>query len=161
MFTLQKTLLRGWKDKLQMASKYREWCSNLLAISKCILIPQRDITVLNHYLNSLKLCSNSIKYQESEGNKWFPQTPWQENRMVWSLGKPVSQKMTPGTMTQQLYSWALIPGKLKHVHKIIHTEMFTSTLFIVAKHWTQSECPSVGKQFNKIGGCVSQDPPQQ
>ena len=54
--------------------------------------------------------------------------------MVWSLRKPLSQKTTPGTMTQQLYSWAFIPGKLKHVHKIIHTEMFTSTLFIVVKH---------------------------
>ena len=64
--------------------------------------------------------------------------------MVWPLGKPVSQKMTPGAMTQQLYPWAFIPGKLKHVHKIIHTEMFTSTLFIIAQIWKQLRCPPVG-----------------
>ena len=54
------------------------------------------------------------------------------------------------TMTQQLHSWAFIPGKLKHVHKNVHTEMFISTLFIIAKHCKQSKCPSMGKWLNKM-----------
>ena len=37
-----------------------------------------------------------------------------------------------------------------YVYTKPHTQMLTEALFIIAKTWMQSECPSIGKWKNKL-----------
>ena len=52
-------------------------------------------------------------------------------------------------MIQQSHSWAYIQRK-NMVQKDTCTPIFTAALFIIAKIWKQSKCPSTGEWIKKM-----------
>ena len=53
-------------------------------------------------------------------------------------------------MTQQSHSWAYIQTKLSLKKTQATTRMFTAALFIIARTWKQSKCPSTEDWIRKM-----------
>ena len=53
-------------------------------------------------------------------------------------------------MTQIFHFWVFIQRKQKQIQKDIHTPMFITALFTIAKIWKQPKCPSMDEWINKM-----------
>ena len=54
-------------------------------------------------------------------------------------------------MIQQFHSWVYIRKKMKTlIQKDIHTPMFITASFSIAKLWKQPKCPSIDEWIKKM-----------
>ena len=110
-----------------------------------------------------------VKIQNTDAKWWFQHGAtrtlihcWWERKMVQPLGKIVWQVSYKAKHTLTIRCSNCAPWYLpKWLKTFVHTKtciwMFTAALFVIAKTWKQSRCPSISEWIDKLWYILTMD----